>query len=306
MKKLIFFVYLSLMSFALFAQQDAMYSQYMFNTLAINPAYAGSRNVLSATGLYRAQWIGIEGAPRTATFTLDAALNHQKVGLGLQLFNDRLGISRTTGAAASYAYRLKIGESALSFGIQGSLRQFVADYANVPLSGSNPYDPAFAYNLNKLFLNVGTGVYFNSDKFYAGISAQDLVKNRLVENVSDSTLNNPTQLHVFFNTGLVIALNQDFKLRPSVLVKAVKGAPVEGDLGANFWIKDVVSVGAMYRTSADIVALLEIQATPQLRFGYSYDHSTTALRGFNSGSHEFMIRFEFGSNKGKVLSPRYF
>ncbi len=306
MKKLFLILVLCGTTLVTFAQQDAMYSQYMFNTLAINPAYAGSRNVLSATGLYRSQWIGIDGAPRTATFTLDASLNHDKVGLGVQLFNDRLGITKTTGGAVSYAYRLKIGESALSFGLQGSVRQFIADFTRASLSSSNPYDPAFAYNVNKIFLNVGTGVYFNSDRFYAGISAQDLMKNKLVQNTSDSTLNNPTQTHLFFNTGVVLNAGADFKIRPSVLLKAVKGAPIEADLGSTFWIKDVVSIGAMYRTSADIIALLEVQATPQIRFGYSYDHSTTALRGFNSGSHEFMIRFEFGSNKGKVLSPRYF
>lgn len=290
------------------AQQDAMYSQYMFNTLAINPAYAGSRNVLSATALHRAQWSGIAGAPKTTTLTIDAAVNSKKIGLGFQIFNDEVGITKTTGGAASYAYRIRMDEGSLAFGLQGNLYQYTADFTSVPLSSSGGYDPAFANNVNKLMFNFGTGVYYNSDRYYVGLSAQGLLNNRLNENnaATDSTQGNRKSLHLFLASGYVFPLAEDFKLKPSFLIKAVGGAPVEADLNATLWIKDVIAFGAQYRTSSDVAALVELQATPQIRIGYSYDRSTTGLKNFNSGSHEIMIRFEFGSSRGKILSPRYF
>ncbi len=290
------------------AQQDAMYSQYMFNTLAINPAYAGSRNVVSATGLYRRQWTGIAGAPETSTFTIDAALKRKSIGLGLQLFNDKIGITRTTGAAASYAYRIRLDRASLSFGLQGSIMQYVADYTTVSLGSSGAYDPAFADNINKSLFNFGAGIYYNSDRFYLGFAAQDLLNNRLTdyEAPDDNTSGSRKSTHLFLSSGYVFTLNDDFKLKPSVLFKGVKGAPLEADLNATLWIKDVVAVGAQYRTSADIAGILEVQATSRIRIGYSYDHSTTRLQNFNSGSHEVMLRYEFGSDRGKILSPRYF
>lgn len=291
-----------------FAQQDAMYSQYMFNTLAINPAYAGSRNVVSATALHRSQWSGIEGAPKTTTFTLDAAMKNKKVGLGLQLFNDKLGITRTSGGAVSYAYRVRFDQASLAFGLQGSLYQYTADFTGVSLGNSGAYDPAFSENVNKLLFNFGTGVYYNSDRFYLGFSAQDLLNNRLTdyEAPDESSSASRKSMHLFLASGYVFSLNDDFKLKPSVLFKGVKGAPLEADINGTLWIKDMIAVGAQYRTSADVAALLEIQATPQIRIGYSYDHSTTRLQNFNSGSHEIMLRYEFGSSRGKILSPRYF
>jgi len=288
------------------AQQDAMYTQYMFNTLAINPAYAGSRNVTSVTALYRNQWTGIDGAPRTGTITLDAPLMDKKIGVGVQLFTDKLGITQTNGAVISGSYRIRMDKGTLAFGIQGNLNQYRADYTSVALN-SGTYDPAFAYNTNKTLFNFGTGVYYNSDKFYVGLSAQDLVKNKLTSYESPNTdLRNTQSLHVFLASGYVFAMTDDFKFKPSFLIKGVKGAPIEADLNATLWIKDVIGIGAQYRTSADVAGLIEIQATPQIRIGYSYDYSTTALNQFNSGSHEIMIRYEFGFGGGKFLSPRYF
>lgn len=290
------------------AQQNPMYSQYMFNTMAINPAYAGSRNVVSATALHRNQWSGMAGAPKTTTLTIDAPFRNKRVGLGLQLINDQLGISKTTGAVLSYAYRLRMDKGSLAFGVQGSGVQYRADYTSVDLGNGGAYDPAFAENVNKMLFNFGTGVYYNSDKFYIGLSAQDLLNTRITEYEApnDSTGGSFKNLHLFFATGYVFALDETFKLKPSVLVKGVKGAPVEADINAMLWINDVIAVGAQYRTSADVAGILEIQATPQIRIGYSYDYSVTPLRNFNSGSHEIMLRYEFGFERGKILSPRYF
>jgi len=295
-------------AFGVRAQQNPMYSQYMFNTMAINPAYAGSRNVVSATALHRNQWSGMEGAPKTTTLTIDAPFRNKRVGLGIQLINDQLGISKTTGAVLSYAYRIRMDKGSLAFGVQGSGVQYRADYTSVDLGNGGAYDPAFAENVNKMLFNFGTGVYYNSDKFYIGLSAQDLLNTRITEYEApnDSAGGSFKNLHLFFATGYVFALDETFKLKPSVLVKGVKGAPVEADINAMLWINDVIAVGAQYRTSADVAGILEVQATPQIRIGYSYDYSVTRLRNFNSGSHEIMLRYEFGFERGKILSPRYF
>lgn len=284
------------------AQQDPMYTQYMFNALALNPAYAGSRNVVSATALYRNQWSGLKGAPETATFTIDAPINDKKIGLGLQVFNDKLGITNTTGIVASGAYRIRMEKGTLAFGLQGSLSNFKANYQNVALdqTGSNT-DIAFQDNVNSTLFNLGTGIYYNSDRFYIGLSAPQLLPNKLGE-----TALSKQEIHLFLTAGVVFDLSDDFKLKPSIMVKEVKGAPIEGDLNAMLWIKDVVGIGAQYRSNADVSGLFEIQATPQIRLGYSYDHSITTLQNHNSGSHEIMLRYEFGYEKNKFISPRFF
>lgn len=309
MKKYITFVLLLISASAskLHAQQEAMYSQYMFNTLAINPAYAGSRNVTSATALYRNQWVGINGAPETITFSIDAPLKSKKVGLGLQVFNDKIGITKTTGAFASYAYRIRLQKGTLAFGLQAGASQYRADFQDVSLTPDPSNDVAFSQNVNKVLVNVGTGVYYNTDRFYIGLSSPQLLNNKLSNfTVEGNNVFNGQALHLFFATGYVFPLSDVFALKPSVLVKGVKGAPIEADLNATLWIKDVFAIGLQYRTKADMSAMIEIQASPQVRLGYAYDRSLTKLVQYNSGSHEIMLRYEFGFEKGKILSPRYF
>lgn len=289
------------------AQQDPMFTQYMFNTLAINPAYAGSRNVVSATALMRSQWTGIEGAPKTGTFTIDAPVMDKRFGIGLQLLTDKLGVTQTNAAAVSLAYRIRLERGSLSFGLQGDVSQYRADLTSVDLNSGSMYDPAFANNVRRTLFNFGTGAYYNSDRFFVGLSAQDLVPNRLSDpNENGDRLAGKQALHVFLSSGYVFPVSEDLNLKPSFLIKYVHGAPIEGDINGTLWIKDVIGIGAQYRTSADVAGLLEIQASPQIRIGYSYDRSVTKLQGFNSGSHEIMLRYEFGFERGKIISPRYF
>lgn len=288
------------------AQQDAMYSQYMFNALAVNPAYAGSRNVISATALHREQWTGIKGAPQTTIFTIDAPSDNKKLGFGLELYNDKLGITNATGMVISSAYRIRMDKATLSFGLQGSAENFRADYSSVSLDeNGNLPDPAFNQNVNTIHFNFGAGVYYNSDKFYFGISVPKLYPNRLSPNISNNNLSKE-EMHLFVSTGFLFDLNQDFKLRPSFLLKAVKGAPLEGDINATLWIKDMVGIGGQYRTNADVSGSLQVQISQQIRVGYAYDMSTTNLSHYNNGSHEIMLRYEFGFDKDKTISPRYF
>lgn len=279
----------------------------MFNALAVNPAYAGSRNVLSATALYRAQWVGIQGAPRTGTFTMDAPIERKSLGVGIQLFSDQLGITESTGAVLSLAYRLRLDKATLSFGMQGNVNQFQARYSQVNLvpTGGSGNDPVFQDDINRVLLNAGAGIYYNSDRFYLGVSVPEMLPSRLMTQSNTGTISRQA-LHLFLSTGFVVPLGDAFMLKPSFLLKAVQGSPIEGDINGTLWIRDRFAIGLQYRTSADVSGLFEMQVLPQIRIGYCYDHSLTNLRAYGSGSHEVMLRYEFGFQPDKVLSPRYF
>jgi len=295
-----------LVSAASMAQQQPMYSQYMFNMLNINPAYAGSRGVMTATALYRNQWVGIPGAPRTSSFSFDMPLNEKKIGIGFQLYDDRLGIERTTGINAFYAFRFQIsGSGTLSLGLQAGLLNYQANYTEV--STFQPNDPSFAANVSGLLPSAAAGVYYNSDKFYIGFSTPALLKTQISYNNAAQIASVTSQdLHLYLASGFVMNLNQDLALKPSVLLKAVSGAPLEVDVNANLWIQNKLSIGASYRTGDAVVGMVELQLNQQLRFGYAYDKTFSDLGTLNTGTHELMLRMEFGSSGGKVSSPRYF
>lgn len=303
---------LSVAAGPVFGQQDPMYSQYMFNMLAVNPAYAGSREVLSLTALGRRQWVGIDGAPTTYTFSADMPIRNKKIGLGLNFSNDKLGIMSNTAANLSYAYRLRINKKGiLAMGLQGGFNQYRAAYGSVNYTQNSSYnpDPAFSSNISRFMPNIGAGIWYSTDRFYAGLSVPKLLRNKLDDMgnaANDMNYQNRQNLHYFITAGYVFTLNDVLKLKPSALVKVVHGSPVQLDLNANLWIHDVVAIGASYRSGDSIDALLEFQITPQLRIGYAYDFTLTKLQQYNSGSHEVMIRYEFGFDKGKILSPRYF
>ncbi len=288
------------------AQQQPMYSQYMFNMLNINPAYAGSRGVSTITALYRNQWVGIPGAPRTSSFSFDMPLNEKKIGIGFQLFDDRLGIERSTGLNAFYAFRFQLtGSGTLSLGLQAGLLNYQANYTEV--NTFQPNDPSFSANVSGLLPSAAAGIYYNSDKFYIGLSTPALLKTKIgYNNAAEIASVSATDLHLFLTSGCVMTLNQDLTLKPSFLLKAVSGAPLEVDLNANLWIQNKISVGASYRTGDAIVGMLELQLNQQLRFGYAYDKTFSNLGTLNSGTHELMLRMEFGSAVGRVSSPRYF
>lgn len=291
-----------------FAQQNALFSQYMFNTLAFNPAYAGSRNVVAATALYRNQWVGIDGAPQTGTFTVDAPFANERLGLGVQVISDKIGITKTTGIVLSGAFRIPINEGSLSFGLQGSMNNYFAGFSNVNLDPSGPVpDMAFDANINKNLYNFGSGAYYRNSRFYAGLSVQDFIRNRLnFDTIGVGDITARQSAHAYLATGYVFPLSFDFNLKTSVLVKGVRGAPVQADLNATLWIKEMFAIGAEYRTNADISAQMELKVSPRVSIGYAFDKSTTSLRTYNSGSHEFMLRYEFSFDRNKILSPRYF
>jgi len=311
-----------------YAQQEAMFSQYMFNTMAINPAYAGSRDVLSLTALGRYQWIGVPGAPTTYTFSLDMPISNEKMGLGLQASYDGIGLAKNTGIYLTYSYRVKVGpRSTLAFGVQGgamNIRWALSDAQNV---GS---DPIFSgtNDVNVILPNVGGGIYLSNDKGYIGISCPQILQNNIINynlGDGDKTSTSRTRRHYFAMMGFVIGKGS-FKVKPSTMVRYTQGTPLGFDGNINFWIKDKISFGVSGRISQfqnfsqedgfnAAVGMLELQLTPQLKLGYAYDFTTNKLndpskKGFDRvtgiPTHEAMIRYEFGYAKNKILTPRYF
>lgn len=304
MKKIYYLIILTLLSGSLIAQQDAMYSQYMFNMLAVNPAYAGNREVLSITGLSRAQWVGLKGAPISNTLSLDAPIKNKHIGLGLQVFNEKIGVTSSSGAYGSYAYRIRFKKSTLAFGLQAGLVHFTANYTQVQLDRTAvTSDKSFKENASVLMPAVGGGVFLSDDNYYIGASIPGLFNKQIT---SGRQVEVNRHNHLFLMGGYVFALNNDFKLKPSALVKAVTGAPVELDVNLNLWMYDRLALGVSYRTGDAAVGMIELQAAPNFRIGYAYDYGLTDLNYFHSGSHELILRYEFGYAKDKILTPRYF
>ena len=300
------------------AQQDKMFSQYMFNMMAINPAYAGSRDVLSMSALYRNQWTGVQGAPQTATFTMDMPLNQERVGVGLQLYGDKFGEMQEAGGFVSYAFRIKVGNrSTLALGLQGGASSFQWNLSNVQTNpdGTGQIDPAFTANISKVLPNFGTGIYLSNDRSYISLSVPRLIKNRLSEYASGD-YRSVQRRHAYATAGFVIGISPVIKMKPSILVKYAEGAPLGFDGNVNFWFADRIALGVSVRrnqftvwspTGTDaLVGLLEVQLTDQFRFGYAYDRTMNKFKDVAPSSHEIMIRYEFGFGKNRILTPRYF
>jgi type IX secretion system PorP/SprF family membrane protein len=295
-----------------YAQQQPIYTQYMFSMLSINPAYAGSREVLGVTALFRKQWVGIPGAPQTTILGVDLPANSNWLGLGLQLFNDQIGVEKTSGLVSSYAFRMHLfnSEDEFAIGVQAGLSNFKADYTQVDLI--HPYDASFAGNTVNVWLpSLGSGLYYHNNNFYAGFSSPNVLTSSLKnKSVVTQSAVSAKQVSTFFLTsGYVITLNQDLELKPSVLLKATSGAPLQADFNANLWIADRLSVGASYRTGDAIAGMLEVNLTSQFKIGYSYEKGINSLGQFNQGTHELMIRFEISNpdeEKQYYFHPRHF
>lgn len=284
------------------AQQQAMFTQYMFNGLAINPAYAGSQGTLNLTALARQQWVGFEGAPSTQTFALHAPVSDSKIALGMLLTHDQIGVTDQYGAYAMYAYRLKINKGTLASGLQVGFNSYRSGFSQVFVRQGD--DGSFSTDDLQAFLpNVGAGLYYSTRRFYAGFSLPYLLAN----DYPGSEGSQAHQFrHWFLSTGYVMDISPDLKLKPNVLVKAVEGAPLEVDINANLLIKEILWIGASYRSFDALSGLLELQATPQFCIGYAYDYALTALSSMQSGSHEIMLNYRLKRKDKKMLTPRYF
>ena len=284
------------------AQQRMMFTQYMFNGLAINPAYAGSQESLDLTALAREQWVGLEGAPSSQTFSAHTPLRNKKIALGFLLTRDRIGVSSQTGVYGVYAYRIKLREGTLSAGLQLGFDSYRTSFSRVLTEIVG--DKNFLQDEAQAFMpNFGTGIYYSTKRFYAGFSAPYLLNNLYPGS-------EPSQArqfrHWFASAGYVVDLNRELKLKPNVLVKAVQGAPVEVDINANLLIKEILWVGMSYRSFDALSWLVELQATPKFRLGYAYDMTVSPLKQANSGSHEVVLNYRLSFQKSKIITPRYF
>ncbi|MBK9760424.1 MAG: type IX secretion system membrane protein PorP/SprF [Flavobacteriales bacterium] len=290
------------------AQQDPMYTMYMWNTLSVNPGYAGSADLFTVTGLARQQWVGLDGAPSTQTLTAHTPLRMESLGVGLSVVHDKVGPVNNTLAFADIAYRIRVNERArLAFGLKAGVDLFQVNLGGIQNVDAN--DPLFGQDLQaKAKPNFGFGMYYWTKKGYIGLSAPKLIEHDRIEvdGATDVVSAIRQQRHYFLIAGYVFDLGRDVKFRPSVLVKAVEGAPIQLDVSAMFLLREKFWLGVAHRSGDSFSALIAYQINDQFKVGYAYDFSTTALRSYHSGSHELMLSYDLRFNKEKTLSPRYF
>jgi len=291
-------------SVAGFAQQDAQYTQYMHNTITINPAYAGSRGLMSIFGLYRTQWVGLDGAPETSTLSLNTPVSNN-LGLGFSLVNDKIGPTNENNFSADISYSIQTSaEAKLSFGIKGSANIFSLDPSKLTMEHQG--DPMFSNFKNKFTPNVGAGIYYHSDRGYVGLSVPNFIQtNRYDDN--DYAIYKE-QINYYLIAGYVFNLDkyEMIKFKPAAMAKMIEGSPLQLDLSANFLFNDKFSAGVSYRWSAALSAMAGFQVTKGMYIGYAYDRETTRLNNYNSGSHEIFLRFEFMKGYSRITSPRFF
>lgn len=294
-----------------FSQQDPQFTQYMYNTQVINSGYMGSKDALGLGLLYRTQWAGFDGAPKTGTFTLHSPVGLLKrMALGLSIVSDKIGPSDKTNFVVDYSYSLILSEqSRLSFGLKGGLDIFNVDYTKLNLYDGA--DPQFQDNIdNKIIPQVGAGIYFNTDRFYAGLSVPNFFNSKhynenSVDNVEDDAIA-VDRLHYFFIAGYVFDLSENLKFKPATMVKAVSGSPLQADVSGNFLIHDKLTLGAAYRWDAAMSAMAGFQITNQLFIGMGYDFQTTDIEKHSDGSYEVFLKFDLFKKTERILTPRFF
>ena len=287
------------------AQQEPLYTQYMFNTISVNPGYTGTRNSLSAVLLSRFQWVGLDGAPRTHTFSTHAPIKDLNMGLGLSVVSDDIGPVNNTFINLNYAYRINLTKKAiLSMGIKGGIYNYYANLRDVALGNNNP-DPSFQNNLEQNFQpNAGFGLYLYSDKYYAGFSIPKLIESKLSEFEYQGNVLNQLRRHYYIMAGYVFDASPEWKIKPSIIHKVVEGAPMSLDITAQTIYKEIYWIGATYRIGDAFALLASIQINKQLMVGYSYDMSTSALAAYNNGSHEILISYDLNLfKKNRLKSP---
>ncbi len=290
------------------AQQDAQYTQYMYNTVSVNPAYAGSRGHLSIAGLYRAQWVGLDGAPETQTLNLHTPLGYRGVGMGISFVNDIIGPTSETYFDADFSYTVQTSMDAkLSFGLKASAHLLDVRFSELNQDGGQGPDPTLQQNIDNRFSpNIGAGVYYHTERFYAGLSVPRFLETEHFDSSSLSTAKE--QMNWYFITGYVWDLNPFLKFKPTLLTKAVQGAPLQVDISANFLFNEKFIGGLAYRWDAAFSGLVGFQVSDQFLIGIAYDREITDLGAttFNDGSFELVLRYDFIRAIGNLKSPRFF
>ena len=314
MKKIALIFSLTLMTYCGFAQRDALYSQFMFNRLIINPAYSGSRDAMTLTLLNRYQWVGFDGAPRTLTFSAHSPLRNEKVALGMYAYADMNGPFTDVGFMANYAYRVRVYNGTLSLGLQAGFNQVNVDWD--ALNFRDQDDPLYIERPdNKLQPDANFGVYYYTNKYYLGVSSKQLFETQYgkVEAVEGKSTYSKLARHFYGIAGAAIPFSSKVVFRPGVMVKYTDNAPLNYDLNASFLFNDIIWLGASYRTNINaittknaVVFMVELNLTKNWRIGYSYDAYLSEIRLHNDGSHEIMIGYDMNLFKPRTLTPRYF
>ncbi|AND65015.1 hypothetical protein AX766_11785 [Flavobacterium covae] len=311
MKKYIYIGCLLLISLTDFAQQDPQYTHYMYNMSVVNPAYATVKeSVLDLGVLYRSQWVGAVGAPKTMTAFAHIPVN-KKIELGLSLVTDNIGdgAKKENNFYADFAYILQLeGSQRLSFGMKAGFTNLTTNFNGFKLeSGNTTTDQAFNNNINAFKPSVGVGAYYFTDTYYIGISAPNLLPTKHIEERQGINALGSEEIHLFATAGYVFDINEMWKLKPSIMAKIVKNAPVSLDISANFLYNNRLELGTSYRLNDSASGLIAINATSNLKIGYSYDHTLSNLGRFNSGTHEVFLIFNLDLlTKGYDKSPRFF
>ena len=285
-----------------YAQQDAQFTQYMYNTIHINPAYAGSRGAISIFALYRTQWVGLDGAPVTSTVSMNTPLNESNLALGVSLINDKIGPTTENAISADLSYTISTSETwQLAFGIKATANLFDLDATK--LNSVDAKDPSL-HNYSKFSPNIGVGIYWHSDNAYIGFSVPNFIEtNRYDDN---EFVIFKERISYYLIGGLVFDLNDSVKFKPAFITKIVGGAPLQVDFAGNFMFYDKFMLGVSYRWSAALSAMVGFQATDNWFIGYGYDQETTRLSNYNSGSHELFLRYELFNKYDRIISPRFF
>ena len=305
-------LFVGIMASGVNAQQDAQYTQYMYNTLSVNPAYAGSRGQLRFAGLYRSQWVGLDGAPETFTINLHSPIRNSRLGYGVSIVNDNIGdgVVQETYLDAVVSYTIDLAMDAkLSFGLKAGGNMLSLDF-----NGLRNFDQEVVNqnNIDNRFTpNFGLGVYYHTDKFYAGLSAPNVLESEYFDNDNSGDGVNflsAERMNIYLITGYVFDIGADLQFKPALLTKAVSGAPLQVDLSASFLFANKFSFGAAYRWDAAVSGLVGFQVTDQIMLGLAYDRETTELGGtqFNDGSFEVFLRLELLKSFQRTISPRFF
>ena len=288
-----------------YSQQDAQYTQYMYNTINVNPAYAGSRGVMSIFGLHRTQWVGLDGAPVTNAFSVNSPIENTNLGVGLSFVNDRIGPTVENTISTDLSYTIPVSETyKLSFGIKATANLFSFDRDKLNIPSQSQGDPLLQSLSNNFSPNVGAGAYFHSDKSYLGLSVPNFFQTKRY-NDNDYAVYKE-RMNAYLIGGYVFDLSPNLKFKPAFLGKMVQGAPLQLDVSGNFLINDKFVLGAAWRWSAAASLMAGFQVSDGLYIGYGYDLETTKLAHYNSGSHEIFLRYELFKRQDRIVSPRFF
>jgi type IX secretion system PorP/SprF family membrane protein len=308
MKKKLLYIFFIFSFACVYAQQDPQYSQYMFNQVIINPAYIGSKDAINVTGLFRKQWVNVNGSPQTTNLSVSGALKEKKIGLGTHLVQENIGPKQWTSAYIDYCYRLRLGKGKLSFGLSTGIINYNFNTSKLVLL--DQYEPNLNSSsiMNAKKFDLSAGLYYYSRTFFVGLSATHLTNPNLYNVTSqqgETTKFYNLNQHLFFTIGKAFEINNSLVFSPSIVVKALNVKNVTADINTNFLIKEKIWLGVSYRTSGSVVALTQLLITDKLKIGYSYDYGFKGISNASLGSHEIMMSYDFGKGKSKIVTSKF-